>query len=234
MTALPAVPGYAEHVFDVPRPVRYGTLGEPGPATRSLWCALHGYGERSDLMAARARWPVSPHRAWAFPEAPHRFYVTGETPGRAHQDLPVGASWMTRELREHDMRANERFLDAVVDHLDGMAPGAALTVLGFSQGAATATRWAAARAAAGRPPARLVVWGSLLPLDVALGADAPLRRVPLDLVMGTRDRWVSEERFAAEVARLAAAGLPVRVHRFDGGHRFDDALLARLAVEDGA
>jgi predicted esterase len=182
-------------------------------------------------MVRRSRWPVSPTRCFVFPEAPHRFYLTEGSPPRAHQDLPVGASWMTRDLREHDIEDNLRYLDAVVDRVGDLAPQADVRVLGFSQGGATAVRWAAARAASGRTVARLVVWGSLLPPDVTLSGAAPLAQAPLDLVMGTRDRWVSEERFAAEVERVVQAGAPVLVHRFEGGHRFDDTTLAAVVAD---
>jgi dienelactone hydrolase len=58
--------------------------------------------------------------------------------------------------------------------------------------------------------------------------------VPLELVMGTRDRWVSEERFTAELARLADAAHPVHVRRFVGGHRFDDPTLAAVVASTPA
>jgi hypothetical protein len=52
--------------------------------------------------------------------------------------------------------------------------------------------------------------------------------------MGTRDRWVSEERFTAELARLADAAHPVHVRRFVGGHRFDDPTLAAVVASTPA
>lgn len=227
------LPDYETILDTVPRTVRTGRLGVPSPGTRQLWVALHGYGERADLMAARAQWPRSADRVWLFPEAPHRFYLAEGLAPRSHQELPVGASWMTRELRDHDIADNVRRLDALVDGAQHTAPHAPLHILGFSQGGATAVRWAAARASLGESVAQLVVWGSLLPPDVAVGPGSPLHTTTVDLVMGTRDRWVSEERFAAELARLREADQPVRVHRFEGGHRFDDRTLATV-VSGGA
>jgi predicted esterase len=225
---MPDLPiDYQQAHLEVVRPVRIGWIGAAPSARRSLWVALHGYGERADVMARRATWPAAPHRTWAFPEAPHRFYVTeGQAPG-SHADLPVGASWMTRDLREVDIAANHAYLDHVVEHVGG-APR--LIVFGFSQGAATAARWAAHRAAAGHPPAHLVCWGALLAHDLPLGAGTALAAVPLTLVCGTRDRWISDERFGAEVSRLAAAGHAARVLRFEGGHRVDDATLRTVAA----
>jgi predicted esterase len=216
---------YQELPVALPRPLRVGVTGAPAPQRRSLWVALHGYGERADLMAGRASWPPAPQRTWAFPEAPHRFYVTTGASLGAHADLPVGASWMTRDLREADIAANHRYLDEVVT-LVGGAPR--LLVFGFSQGAATAARWAAQRAQDGRPPEQVVCWGAALPPELALGPGTPLADVPLHLVCGSRDRWVSEARFEAELARVRASGQAVTPWRFDGGHRVDDPTLAAL------
>ncbi len=224
---------YSEDRFEVPRPVRTLRVGEVGPATSACWVALHGYGETARQMAERARWPFGPARVWCFPEAPARFYVTEGQAGRSHADLPVGASWMTRELREADIAANHAFLDTAVARLS-LPSGTALHVLGFSQGSATAARWAASRAAAGQPPAGLIVWGGLLPPDLPIGPGTPMAQVPLTLVCGTRDRWIAEERFVAEVDRVHAAGQALRVRRFEGGHRFDDQVLQALAAEEGA
>jgi len=226
-------PSPAEDRFEVPRPVRALRLGDVGSATQAYWVALHGYGETAATMAARTRWPVTPGRAWCFPEAPHRFYVTEGQGGRAHADLPVGASWMTRELREADIAANHAYLDAVVARAQ-LPMAAGLRIIGFSQGSATAARWAAARAATGAAPQALVVWGALLPPDLPVGPGTALAAVPLTLVCGTRDRWVSEDRLAAELDRLQRARQSVRVLRFDGGHRFDDQALRTLTTEDGA
>jgi predicted esterase len=222
-----------EDRFEVPRPVRALRLGDVGAATRACWIALHGYGETAATMARRSRWPASSARVWCFPEAPHRFYVTEGQGGRTHAELPVGASWMTRDLREADIGANHAYLDTVVTRI-GLSPLAGLRVIGFSQGSATAARWVAARAAVGDPPQALVVWGALLPPDLPIGPGSAIAAVPLTLVCGTRDRWVSEDRFAAEVDRLQRAQQPVRVLRFDGGHRVDDQVLRALTAEDGA
>ena len=136
---------------------------------------------------------------------------------------------MTREARDDDIADNHAYLDAVARHVMEAAPSAALTAFGFSQGTATITRWAERRILAGAPPRRLVLWGGELPQDVDLGQSAPLRRVPVILVYGTRDQWATPDRVSAERQRLSAAAFPVTLHTFEGGHRLDDALLAAIA-----
>lgn len=210
----------------MPRTARVVTLGTPGRETSRAWVVLHGYGQLAATFAASASWPDRAGCVYVFPEALSRFYdASPETP---HANAPVGASWMTREARDDDIADNLAYLDQVRDELGARAPHARVSVLGFSQGGATAARWAEHRARAADPPERLVLWGSGMPPDVALGDGAPLRRVPVLFVVGTRDRWVTEQRVAAERARFVEAGFPVTVQQFAGGHRLDDGTLAAL------
>jgi predicted esterase len=218
-----------QRTITVTRTARYFVRGPIGRATTDVWVALHGYAQLASAFAETAQWPAASHRAYVFPEALQRFYDSDyRTPG-ANAAAPVVASWMTREARDDDIADNQAYLDAVWAEVRADAPNAALTVLGFSQGGATASRWAALRSARGDPPRRLIMWGSALAPEIALGAGAPLLRVPVVLVRGTTDRWATPNRIADERARLDAAGFPYEVRTFDGGHRLDDAVLGELA-----
>ena len=221
---------YSEHRLKVGRTARWGLIGALSPATREVWMALHGYAQLAAAFAAGARWPVSPARAFVFPEALQRFYAASTTEPLANRTAPVVASWMTRDARDDDIADNHEYLDALWSAVRVRAPNADLVSFGFSQGGATAARWSAARAAAGVPPAWLVLWGSGLPEEVDLAAHAPFRSVPVTFVVGDRDPWVTPKRVAAERARFASAAFPVDVRVFSGGHRLDDDILAELAA----
>jgi predicted esterase len=69
--------------------------------------------------------------------------------------------------------------------------------------------------------------------DLARGPSA-LRGVPLTLVLGNRDHYVSEAMLAAEQARLDAAAIPHDVIRFDGGHVITRAAFGQLSGSSGA
>jgi dienelactone hydrolase len=226
MNSASAMP-YVEHGLMVTRHARWGRIGDFSEATTSAWIALHGYAQLAAGFARSASWPVSADRVFVFPEALQRFYADAPDV-MAHAESPVGATWMTRETRDDDIADNHAYLDALWELVRAASPTAVLNILGFSQGGATATRWAAERAEKGSPPARLVLWANTLPPDVDLGPDAPLRRVSTSMVFGTRDRWATAERIAAERERLAAAAFPVTVYQFDGGHRLDDELLSTI------
>lgn len=220
--------GYTEHRLSVARTARVGIVGSLSAATTDAWIVLHGYGHLAAAFAASAEWPVAPHRVFVFPEALQRFYDAA--PGSSHADAPVGATWMTREARADDIADNNAYLDAVARDVAVRAPNATITPLGFSQGGATAARWADHRIRAATPPARLIIWGAALPPDVDLGPAAPLRKVLVQIVVGTRDKWVTPQRVASEQKRLNDAEFPATVYTYEGGHRLDDNMLKVLAA----
>jgi predicted esterase len=102
-------------------------------------------------------------------------------------------------------------------------------VLGFSQGGATATRWAAL----GRVDVdRLILWASDVPPDLDLTAHAEtVRRSKLTLVVGTDDEFLTPTRVADQEALLAKHGIPYRLRTFTGPHSMHAETLKMLAGE---
>ncbi|WP_233992748.1 alpha/beta hydrolase [Salinibacter altiplanensis] len=209
------------HTLQVARTARVATLGTPAAAA-SWWVVLHGYGQlAADFVSAFAPL-VSPDRCVVAPEGLSRFYVDG-----MDEHEQVGASWMTRAAREAEVADYVSALDATVRHLADDAPPA-LHVLGFSQGAATASRWALLGDTA---IDQLVLWGGAPAhdLDLAEHADA-LCALDLTLVAGTDDPHVTDERWAAMRRRLQTHDIPATTHTFEGGHRIDPAPLRALVA----
>jgi predicted esterase len=138
---------------------------------------------------------------------------------------------MTREDRESEIADYVEYLDALFDDVADEAArlGARVYVLGFSQGAATASRWAAH----GRAHLdRLILWGGQIPPDSDLSSGpASLRHIPLTLVIGSRDQYIDAMALAAEEARLDAAGIAYQLVRYEGGHAISRAIFPRLLAE---
>jgi predicted esterase len=207
-------------------------LGPDGPAlegVREIWYVLHGYGMRAAPFLDGCRAIDDGTRLLVAPEALSRYYE-GSLNAVSHRTAPVGASWMTRDEREHEISDYIAYLDDVHATLIASRLGRAkpaITVLGFSQGGATAARWVAS----GRvPAARLVIWGSGLAPELDIAApDTPLRRAETVFVVGTTDIYITSKIVDQELGRLCAAGFPFRLVSFDGGHRLDDATLQALA-----
>jgi len=208
------------HTLQVARTARVATLGTPVEAD-SWWVVLHGYGQLAADFIEDFETIVTPNRCVVAPEGLSRFYVDGID---SHEQ--VGASWMTREAREAEIDDYVRALDAAIRHLSD-APPSSLCVLGFSQGAATASRWALLGDTA---VDRLVLWGGAPAHDLDLSDHAAsLRNLDLTLVVGTEDPYVTDERRDAAQRRLQAHDIPVTIRMFEGGHRLDAATLRALA-----
>jgi predicted esterase len=199
-----------EHRVVVPRSARVFTLG--GEAATEAWVVLHGYGQLAGRCGRRFEPVAGPERLVVAPEALSRFYRQGGVG-------IVGASWMTREDREAEIRDYLAYLEQV---RATVIPPVPLTLLGFSQGVATAARWAASGTAA---PKRLVCWGGLLPEDVPA---AGLSAFPVTFVVGERDEWAPSERVEEQATALRAAGVCSEVVRFDGGHELNPEVLLSL------
>jgi predicted esterase len=220
------------HHLRVQRTARYYLLGGAGDrarhhGVRAIWFVLHGYGQLAGEFIRYFADLANDQTLLVAPEALNRFYLAGpdKTPAR---DRPVGATWMTREDRDSEIADYVELLDALYDDVAANAArdGAPVNVLGFSQGAATAARWAAH----GRSPlSRLVIWGGLVPPDTDLtSVHSALRNVPLTLVVGRRDHYIDDTALSAERTRLEKAGIQHELIQFDGGHVITRAVFPRL------
>ena len=214
-----------EHSLQVARTARYYQLGKLTPTTRQVWVVLHGYGQLAAYFLRHfAHLTVlDPDLVVLAPEGLSRFYLSGNG-GR------VGASWMTREDRLSEITDQADYLQQLVAPVLAAAPGARLTVLGFSQGAATASRWLLK---AGFRPARLILWAGAFPEDIDPElAGRLMRDLNLVLVAGKQDEYVSAEQVQAQLASLRELGAAPELVEFGGGHTLDAAVLRELLLRN--
>jgi predicted esterase len=216
-----------EHHLTTPRTARYYTLGEQVRTPAEIWMVCHGYGQLAERFLAQLDALDDGRRLVVAPEGLSRFYLESGSHG---PESRVGASWMTSEDRLTEIEDYVRYLDAVFEAACRPVDrsGARLTVLGFSQGTATASRWAMR----GKPRVdRLVLWAGLLPPDVEPGAHRrALNAQDLVLVRGDRDELTSGAAFAEQQAALDRAGVRYRLLTFEGGHHLDADVLRRLVA----
>lgn len=219
-----------ERHITVSRVARYYTLGPAAIDAAEAWFVLHGYRQLAGRFMRRFEALDDGTRRIVAPEALSRFYVD-DTSGPHGPGSRVGASWMTREDREREIADYIAYLDAVASReLAGgrRAPGPVkVVVLGFSQGAATASRWAVHGEL---EPDELMLWSGLLAhdLDRDRGAER-LRDTRVSFVAGGDDRFRNDAALEEQAAWLREAGVGCRVVDYDGGHRLDPDTLLRLA-----
>ncbi len=212
------------HHLRVERTARYFTLGPESADAGAIWFVLHGYGQLAGAFIQFFADIATADVLVVAPEALNRFYLVNPNTAPA-RERPVGATWMTREDRESEISDYVEYLDALHEEIVG-ARRTPVNVLGFSQGAATATRWLLN----GRSRIeRLVLWGGLMPPDVdVVRGWIRLRDTRVTLVAGTRDQYISEDLITAEWARLERARVKSDMIRFDGGHVISRSVFPRL------
>jgi len=206
-----------EHHLAATRTARYVTLGPPDAA--DVWFVLHGYGQLAHRFIRSFEPIADGARLIVAPEALNRFYIDPE-----HRK--VGATWMTREDRLTDISDYIGYLDAVADAVLPREGGARVTAFGFSQGSATACRWATR----GRTRVeRLVLWGGEIPPDLDLpGVAHRLHDRDVILAAGRDDGFITPKVLGAMSERLREHDVPHRVFPFAGGHEIPGKALRAL------
>lgn len=205
-----------EHHLRVVRTARYHTLGDPSNA-QEIWVVVHGYGQLARFFLNKFK-GCEEGRLIAAPEGLSRFYLD-----EAHQR--VGATWMTREDREHEIADHVQYLDLLVEDLLRTTGPRPVHALGFSQGVATVSRWSIT----GRSTlSRLVLWGGSLPPDIDIPAMRRWNQCLVDVVHGLNDTIVPSSVAEQTMQRLASAGVTHRLHQHRAGHALDPLLVGRL------
>lgn len=210
-----------ERFIRVPRTARYHVLGSI-EAAPEVWIVLHGYGQLARYFLNVFE-GIEEGRAIVAPEGLSRFYLDTE-------HSRVGATWMTREDRLHEIDDQISYLDALVAELTKQAmPGATVNALGFSQGVATASRWALR----GKTKLnRLVLWAGSIPPELDREALRALQNITVDLVLGDKDEYAEPSDLEVGARRLESAGIPNRKHLYSGTHRLEPVLLGRLLNDE--
>lgn len=204
----------------VERTARYFRLDHSAAgASGPTWLLLHGYGEQADrfLEGTRGILGQGAGRLIA-PEGLSRFYTKGGTGG-------VGSSWMTSLIREEEIGEYLAMIDAVLDDCR-VPPGDPLHVLGFSQGGATAMRYALR---SGRDIRRLVLWGAGFEEEELRQWSGGIDRIgEVVLVTGEQDRVVRRDVSERTSGVIGSLGGTVRLLSHRGGHEIDVGLLEEL------
>jgi len=212
-----------EHHLTVSRTARYQQLGKLSDRTRRVWFVCHGYGQLAAYFIRHFAFltETDPATVVIAPEGLSRFYLNG-TGGR------VGASWMTRDDRLHEIDDHINFLNQLAGKvLAECLPDVQVSVLGFSQGTATVGRWLAQAAFR---PAQLILWAGSFPADLPTDtARQLLQNLPLTLVVGTEDEFISPAQAESLGQQLRRLGAAPRLLTFVGQHTLNRAVLAELA-----
>jgi predicted esterase len=190
-----------------------------------VWFVCHGYGQLAAYFIRHFAILTTADEATVIiaPEGLSHFYLQGNG-GR------VGASWMTKEDRLVEIDDYVAYLNQLAAlTLKKCPPDVTITVLGFSQGAATVSRWLAR---ARFQPTRLILWAGAFPDDIDFAvATHLLEQLPVVLVCGDQDEFIKESDLDKQRAFLHRLGVEPSVRRFIGKHELNAALLRELQSE---
>lgn len=205
---------------------RYYTLGTLSPQTKQVWFVIHGYGQLAQYFIKKFK-ILEAHNIYVIaPEGLSRFYLEDIPTRVAGGSNRVGATWMTRENREMDIKNYISYLQTIYDH-ELAERNIPITVLGFSQGAATATRWVLH----GKVPFdRFVLWAGIFPPDMNFDAGKEIfKKKKIITVFGDEDPFITPERVAELELLSTKLGLAPEKITFVGKHEMNDNVLLRVA-----
>jgi predicted esterase len=213
---------------------RYYQIGTPNSLVRDVWVVLHGFSQLAADFAVPFQPLAADSRLIVVPEGLSKFYLDTR-PGHSGASK-VGALWLTREDRETEIVDIVNYLDRLYERiLEELASNGVdrdqlrVHALGFSQGGPAASRWAARGAAV---IDHLVPWAHAIPQDVNLRALVERRpRLTIDMVYGTRDRFIGEDAVEEQRAVLESSGVHYTMHPFQGGHALNQVMLRHLMGE---
>ena len=194
---------------------RYFTWGNPETATKLVY-VLHGYGQLAEYFIRKFH--VLPEEYFIVaPEGMHRFYLKGSS-GR------VGASWMTKEARESDIKDTINWLDELNQLIYSKYTFDKKIILGFSQGGATAARWQFN----GRVSANhLILWASVFPPDLELETEVKVTQSSRNhFLIGRKDEYFSE--IDQQKMLEFYTSMNYKSIQYDGNHDISEKVLLDL------
>jgi predicted esterase len=187
---------------------------------KEILIALHGYGQLAEFFLRKFEPLFNEDRLIVVPEATNYYYLQGFS-GR------VGANWMTKHEREAAIINNNNYLKAILDSLlIRYNEKPKIKVLGFSQGAATASRWVSQLPF---PVDTLILWGGGFAHDLEFGKTClQLKKTKCIIAVGDNDEFITVESLSKQEELIKAMNLQVERITYPGGHDLNVDVLIHL------
>lgn len=199
---------------------RYEVIGEPSEATEQLWFVCHGHGQLAKYFIKKFEALNDGKTVIIAPEGLFRYYLQGFT-GR------VGATWMTKEDRLSDIDNYLNYLTAVMKEVSKrLTKSVKTTLFGFSQGAATISRFATQTAVTFD---QLVLWAGIFPPDLPpLDSRRRLIDKKVYLVYGLQDPYLTKTRIKEQESIAEQIKVTPERITFEGEHELYENVLLQI------
>lgn len=211
-----------KYYLTIPKTARYFTLGDLNKNTESIWFVLHGYGQLAEYFIQKFKLMDDGKTYVIAPEALSKFYLEGFS-GR------VGATWMTKEERDFEIRDYINYLNLLYTTLlmKYNKEKIKINILGFSQGVPTVCRWIANDAISFD---HLYLWAGIFPPDMnrdfRFSVDK-LKDKDVTIVYGNKDELLNDEH-RKELERYKTEYPFIKVELFEGKHELHEPLLKKF------
>jgi predicted esterase len=207
-----------ENHIKVTRTARYYTLGEINKNTKRAWIVLHGHKMLAGNFIKTFSELADEGDYIIAPEALSRLYVKGD-----YGD--VGANWMTKEDRESEISDYVNYLDELYEK--EVTPykkqfSFEVYALGFSQGAATLSRWLAYGKS---KVVKAIFWCGNLAHDVDYSKSEQFKHTSIFLVFAENDQYYPPDFYKTQVKLLQKHGIDAKSHVFKGKHEINARLI---------
>lgn len=210
-----------EKHITISKTARYFLLGDPSGEIDRVWFVCHGYGQLASYFLKNFEVLDNGKNLIVAPEGLHRFYWNGF-------EGKVVACWMTKEDRLNDISDYVNYLDKVYEEVIASLKNrnVKITVLGFSQGVATVTRWLTMGKA---KPEKLILWAGIFPPDLKFDPDQNIfNQMDTRMVVGMKDPFLKEIDLDEYEKVLKNTGIKYQLIRFDGKHEIEPSVLLNL------
>lgn len=189
---------------------QYYVSQKPLGTEQEIWIVFHGYGQLAEFFLRKFKAFFSDQRLFVAPEGTNYNYLQGFE-GR------VGANWMTKHEREMAIANNQRFLNSLFEIICKeyeVLPK--INILGFSQGAATASRWCNQFK---YPISKLVLWGGGFANDLQIkGLGDHLKHSEVSIVLGDQDEFINSDAIQKQEELILSLEVKVNKITYQGGH----------------
>ncbi len=204
-----------------PKTARYFASANSSPEFTEVVFVCHGYAQLASEFLEMFASAQNSTRLIVSPEGLHRFYQRGGYD-------KVVASWMTKEDRADDIHDYITWLDVMAaDVLIQCRPDIKVTVLGFSQGAATVSRWSANGMTR---IDHLILWCGFFPPD--LRAENPPKCRKLTVVTASDDKFIDSASEAKHLAEIKTQFATYKHKRFTGQHEIHSGTLSEVLLDN--
>ena len=210
-----------EHRIDITFKARYHTLGDINQQVEHVWFVCHGHGHLAEYFIKQFACLDNGKHLIIAPEGLSKYYLKGLN-GR------VGATWMTKEDRLNDIENYLTYLKAVYDEVEKeLSQDVKITLLGFSQGAATISRFATQRQIKFD---RLILWAGIFPPDLPSPTSAErIQGKSIFWVYGTKDPYLSDKVVEQQEELADGLGVKPQIISFEGEHELNEGVLLQLS-----